>query len=154
HAVDRRERAWIELANAARYREALAAAERVGFSSLCVRLDPPELVLLGDTARLANNPDRAEQAYIEAGRRKPRLDRSVYGLGLVEADLRHRYHSAAEWFAQYIESYPRGRLASEAAGRLIEAWQLAGDEDQARKAARDYLAKYPSGPHAARARQL
>jgi len=39
--MDRRDHAWMELANAARYREALAAAERVGFSSLCVRLDPP-----------------------------------------------------------------------------------------------------------------
>jgi hypothetical protein len=145
---------WLDYFRAARYPEALAAAERAGFSSLCVRLEGKDLVSLGDAARLAGNPARAEQAYVEARRRSKRIDRSVFGLGMVEFDLRHSYHSAAEWFGQYLEAYPRGPLASEAAGRLMESWYRVGDMDQARKAAQSYLKQYPTGPHAALARQI
>jgi tetratricopeptide (TPR) repeat protein len=154
HPVDRRDRTWIELQQASRYREALAAAERVGFSGLCGRLDAGELIALGDVARLAGNPTRAEEAYLAARRRDPRLDRSVFALGLVAFEHRRRYNEAATWFAQYVESYPKGELVTEAAGRLIESWQRAGKPDEAKKAARSYLEKYPSGPHAALARQI
>ena len=39
-------------------------------------------------------------------------------------------------------------------GRLMEALQGAGESREARKAAVDYLRDYPSGPHAALARDI
>ncbi len=36
----------------------------------------------------------------------------------------------------------------------MEAWQRAGHLGEARRVAKEYLARYPQGPQAARARQL
>ena len=46
------------------------------------------------------------------------------------------------------------RLAREAAGRLVEAYHQSGDNDRARKAAEQYLRRYPNGPHTALARSV
>jgi outer membrane protein assembly factor BamD (BamD/ComL family) len=60
---------------------------------------------------------------------------------------------AAEWFSTYLKEQPGGALAREALGRLIEAYQAAGDRVSARAAAERYLKSYPDGPHATLARQ-
>ena len=142
------------LAARSRYAEALRAAESVGFDSACETLGSDDVVLLGDVARLAGAPDRAEQAYRAARRRFPSVDRSAFALGVTEFDQRRRYAAAAQWFETYLRQYPTGPLAREAAGRLLESRQRAGDVGGAREAARTYLAQYPAGPHAALARQI
>jgi len=143
-----------ELAAKARYVEALRAAERVGFDSACETLGSDDVVLLGDVARLAGAPARAELAYRAARRRFPSADRAAFALGVTEFDQRRRYDEAASWFETYLRQYPSSSFAREAAGRLIEARQRAGDATRAREAARAYLARYPSGPHAALAHQI
>jgi hypothetical protein len=65
---------------------------------------------------------------------------------------RRAHGEAARWFEVYLRERPRGDLAREAAGRLIEARLGARDRPAARAAARAYLARYPDGPHAALAR--
>jgi ferric-dicitrate binding protein FerR (iron transport regulator) len=144
---------WRRLAIAARYPEALRAVERIGFDASCRRLGAEDLVLLGDVARLAGKPARAEKAYLTARSRFPALDRPLFALGLTAFEQRHDYGRAAAWFEQYLQHYPGGALTREAAGRALESWRRAGETDRARQAARDYLARYPSGPHAALARQ-
>jgi hypothetical protein len=150
------DRGWKELALASRYDEALSAAEHAGFTSLCGRLDGADLMLLGDAARLAKQPnvDRAEEAYRAARSRFPRLDGPVFAMGKVAYEKRHRFHEAATWFETYLDSYPHGPLALEAAGRLIESWQSAGEGAKAQAASRAYLEKYPAGPYSALARRL
>jgi TolA-binding protein len=145
---------WRTLASGTHYAEALRAAEKAGFGQACDTLGAEDLVLLGDVARLAGDPERAEQAYRAARRRFPAVDRPAFALGLTAFEQRHRYAEAADWFQTYLRQYPSGPLAREAAGRLLEAWHRAGDDEHARQAAREYLARYPSGPHAALARQL
>jgi TolA-binding protein len=146
--------AWRTLAAATRYAEALRAAERAGFDSSCETLAADDLVLLGDVARLAGDPARAEQAYRAAHRRFPNVDRAAFALGLTAFEQRRSYADAAGWFETYLRQYPRGALAREAAGRLLEARHRAGDRERAQRAARDYLDHYPAGPHAPLARQL
>jgi hypothetical protein len=143
-----------ELAAKARYAEALRVSERLGFDSACETLGSDDVVLLGDVARLAGAPARAEEAYRAARRRFPAVDRAVFALGVTEFDQRRRYGDAAGWFETYLRQYPSGPLAREAAGRLVEARQRAGDVAAAREAARAYLARYPAGPHAALAHQI
>jgi hypothetical protein len=147
--------AWRKLASAQRYGEALAAAERGGFAAECRRRDAADLLLLGDVARLAGSPARAAQAY-EAARRKRggTPDRSAFGLGLVAFDQRHDYRSAAAWFQTYLREQPHGALAEQAEGRLMDAWQRAGEAGRAREAARGYLARYPHGAYGDLARRL
>jgi hypothetical protein len=144
---------WRQLAGAQDYRGALDAALQRGFDGECRRSSPSDLLLLGDVARLAGDPDHAMQAYEAARRRRDGADRSAFAIGLIEFDHRHHYGRAAEWFETYVREQPRGPLVEEAEGRLMEAWQRAGEPSKARQAARDYLARHPTGPYADLARR-
>ena len=146
--------AWRQLASAQRYREALAAAERGGFANECRRRDASDLLILGDVARLAESPARAVQAYEAARAKRAAADRSAFGLGLVEFDQRRNYRGAATWFATYLREQPRGPLAEQAEGRVMDAWQRAGEPERARAAAQAYLGRYPHGTYADLARRL
>jgi hypothetical protein len=144
---------WRVEASRAQYREALAAAVLEGWRAECARLGPEDLVLLGDVARLAGDLDRAEEAYRSARRRFPDADRPTFALGLIAFEGRHNYKMAGDLFASYLRSFPRGPLAREAAGRLIESRIKAGDDADARQAAASYLHDFPGGPHAALAKR-
>jgi outer membrane protein assembly factor BamD (BamD/ComL family) len=61
--------------------------------------------------------------------------------------------TAARWFETYLEEQPGGNLAREALGRLIEAYQASGSKEAAVRTARQYLKRYPTGPHAELARR-
>jgi hypothetical protein len=146
--------AWPQLASAQRYDEALAAAERGGFAAECRRRAAPELLVLGDVARLAGSPERALQAYAAARSKRTGADRSAFGMGLVEFDQRRSYRAAAGWFATYLREQPQGPLAEQAEGRVMDAWQRAGEPARARAAAQAYLGRYPHGAYADLARRL
>ena len=137
---------WRVQAARAEYREALAAAVLEGWRAECARLGADDLVLLGDVARLAGDLDRAEEAYRSARRRFPDADRPIYALGLIAFEGRHNYKLAGDLFGSYLRSFPRGPLAREAAGRLIESRLKAGDDLEARRAAGAYLHDFPGGP--------
>jgi hypothetical protein len=146
--------AWRKLASAQRYGEALTAAERGGFANECRRRDAADLLVLGDVARLAGSPSRAVQAYEAARAKRAAPDRSAFALGLVAFEQRHDFRAAAQWFATYLREQPRAPLAEQAEGRLIDAWQRAGEAGNARVAAKGYLARYPHGAYADLARRL
>ena len=145
---------WRSLARHAQYREALAVAVGEGFDAQCEQLRAEDLVLLADVARLSGDYKRADQAYHAAMRRFPALDRPAFLLGVMSFEARHDYRDAASWLSRYLREHPTGPLATEAAGRLVEAWDLAGDTAKAREAARDYLRDHPTGPHRGLARRL
>jgi hypothetical protein len=148
---------WKQLALEGRYADALAAAEGEGFEATCRRASAADLLLLGDTARFAGSPRRAEQA-LELVRATPGATHeaamSAFTLGRIEYDDRRNYQGAARWFQSYLREEPSGGLAREAAGRLIEAQRAAGDMAAARESANAYLRRYPAGPHASLARTV
>ncbi len=144
---------WRVAAAHANYPEALAAAVQAGWRGECARLDADDVILLGDVARLAGDLPRAEEAYRAAHRRFPGANRPVFAMGLIAFEGRHDYRAAADWFASYLRSFPRGPLAREAAGRLIESRLRAGDDAEARAAAAAYLRDFPGGPHSALAKR-
>lgn len=145
-----------ELAQAGRYREALAASEHVGFERLCQSSSAKDLMLLGDIARLAGNPRRARGAYEQLRERFPGRDdgQAAFFLGRLAFDERAEYAEAARYFQLSLAERPDGPLAREAAGRLMEAKLLSGESEGARAAAREYLKRYADGPHARTARRL
>jgi TolA-binding protein len=148
---------WRAFAKRGALREAFAAAETAGFTQTCAAASPSELLLLGDGARLSGNSARAEEALLTLRRRYPsdaRRAAAAFALGKVAFDQRGAYEQAAAWFSTCLREQPGGPLARETAGRLIEALRRADDSAGARRAARDYLEKYPEGPHADLARSV
>jgi hypothetical protein len=145
---------WRQLAGAQDYRAALDAVVRLGFERELRVTGAADLLILGDVARLAGDPDRALQAYEAARRKHTTGDRSAFAIGLVQFDHRHRYRDAAGWFAAYVAEQPEGPLVEEAQGRLMEAWERAGETSKARAAAESYLLRHPHGQYADLARRL
>jgi len=148
---------WRELAAAGKYRKALEAAERIGFEKECERGSAEDLAALGDAARFAGQPARAVQALQALRKRFPadaRASAAAFELGRVAFDQQGSFGEAAKWFAIYLRERPRGSLAREASGRLVESLSKSGDSAGARDAATKYLARYPSGPHSELARSL
>lgn len=145
---------WLALADRGAYRQALEAAKRIGWSSLCRRLDARRLLMLADVARYSSAPVPAHQAFQALVKRFPddRLAAdAVFSLGRLAFE-RGRPAEAARWFHRYVADWPRGPLAEQAAGRLLESTIRLQDPDATRSAARAYLARAPHGAQAALAR--
>lgn len=148
---------WRELLGSGSLRKAFAAAEEAGFTQVCNTASAAELLQLGDGARLAGRPERAREALLSLRRRfpsDPRRAAAAFALGKVAFDQERAYRAAADWFATSVREQPGGSLAREASGRLIEALQRARDLPGARRAAQQYLDRYPTGPHAEVARSV
>lgn len=102
-------------------------------------------------ARMSGRPDLERAALLACRKRapgQPAAAQAAYLLGRASAA-----GEASAWFEAYLREMPQGLLAREAAGRLIESYQAAGNPAAAQSAASRYLARYPNGPHAAMARQ-
>lgn len=148
---------WRALARDGKYKDALAAAERGGFEAICASASASDLHALGDAARLGGDAGRAAQAFMALRGRFPGSAESAsaaFILGRTAQDRSKDAASAAAWFTTYLSEQPAGAFAAEAAGRLVEARDSAGDDAGARRAAERYLAAYPNGSHAAYARSV
>jgi transmembrane sensor len=148
---------WQNLSRQGRFADAYSLIAIDGFESAVSRATVAELSLLGDTARFAGKPADALSAYQAlrsraAGTNSAR--QAAFSIARVHFDQRASYAEAARWFRTYLAEQPGGPLAREAEGRLMESLSRAGDGNGARKAAQQYLAKYPRGPHERVARQL
>jgi ferric-dicitrate binding protein FerR (iron transport regulator) len=149
--------AWRQMALDGHYAQALAAAEAEGFEAVCRRASVADLLLLGDSARFAGSPKRAEHALGLVRKRavgSHEAAMAAFALGRLASSEQANFGAAARWFQTYLREEPGGRLAREAMGRLIESQSAAGDTAGARLTASAYLAKYPAGPHAGLARSV
>ncbi len=148
---------WREVLALGRYAEALRLAESVGLSSVCSSADAGTLMELADAARFAGRADRANVILLEVRRRFPgdsRAATAAFNLGRIAFDDDAAFADAARWFDGYLTQLPDGPLAREASGRRMEALEKSGDHAGAVRAAKAYLAAFPSGPHAQLARSL
>lgn len=145
-----------ELSRAGRYAEAMEAAEARGWQQTLSDLDGPSLLHLGNAARFVGQLDKAEDAYRTVRSRFTGVHRAraAFALGRLAMDQQNAPARAATNFEAFLAEAPTDALAREAAGRLIEARQRAGDATGARRAAVAYLSRYPDGPHAPLARSL
>ncbi len=148
---------WRELAASGNYSDAIDLVRRAGVDNVIASSNPSDLFALADAARLSGRPEIAEKSLLALRRRfpkDPRASRAAFDLGRLAFDQKHDYADAASWFLTCLREDPNGPVDREAAGRLIEARKRAGDDAGAKAAARDYLTRYPDGPHAALAKSL
>jgi hypothetical protein len=143
---------WQELEQRGSYGEAIQAAERQGLDPIYEGGTAEDLMTLARAARFAGRGELATLALLRCRQRFPSDPRAataafLLGRGAPPAQ-------AAQWFATYLKEQPGGPLAREAAGRLIEAYDRAGNRQAAKEAAQKYVAGYPGGPHAAFAQRI
>ncbi len=139
------------------YAELMRIAEASGFTELCLRAGPADLMLLADAARLSGKTERAAQALgllRDRFARHPSAATAAFLLGRIALERDGAAARAARWFETYLDEQPSGPLAGDALIRLSECRATLGDADGARSAARRYLTAHPQGPHAERARRL
>jgi transmembrane sensor len=145
--------AWRSHAAAGRHREAMEAAEQLGFDNIIATSPAPVLLELADEARFAGSHARARQALLRA-RELGARGRSAFLLGKIAADHDRAPGEAVTWFERYLEESPSGGLAEQALGRIIEIEQQRGHTVRARKSAELYLQRHPGGAYETLARRL
>jgi TolA-binding protein len=148
---------WQALARASKFKEAFDLANEGGLDSEIEHSSVPDLLLLGDAARLSGNSGPALRAYQKVRSRAPGTTvaaNAAFAMGRVYFDQLDAFSEAARWFASYSSEQPGGPLAREALGRRMEALSRAGARSDAARAAEQYLRQYPDGPHAPLARTL
>jgi ferric-dicitrate binding protein FerR (iron transport regulator) len=114
--------------------------------------DPAELLNAADGARRAGRPQAAVvplRRLVERYPKDPRAPAAAFTLGWVLLTDLGRAREAASAFAEAERIAPRGALAEDAAARVAEAWQKAGDLGRAAQAARHYEQIYPTGRYIA-----
>jgi transmembrane sensor len=148
---------WHSLARAGRFAEALGSVKALGFAALVQHASAEQLSLLADVAHYGHdgaNEARALRSLRARFHGTKRAALAAFALGRLEFDNYGAYAEAAEWFRVYLKEQPKGELAREALGRLLEATQRGGRMFVARELATSYLRDYPDGPHAELARSL
>ena len=151
-SVGDREPGWRELASAGKYKEAFVATERVGFIQEVEIGSSADLTTLTDIARFAGRPALAREALLAQRRRFGARGRSAFLIGKTAADQQGNAAEGVRWFEIYLSEEPRGALAEQALGRIMELTKK--DSTGARSAADRYLARYPSGSYAGLARSI
>jgi transmembrane sensor len=110
--------------------------------------EPAALLQASDLARRSRNPQAAVaplRRLVERYPKDPRAPAAAFTLGWVLLTDLGRPRDAAVAFAEAEHNAPRGTLAEDAASRVAEAWQKAGDSRRAAQAARHYERLYPTG---------
>jgi TolA-binding protein len=140
---------WRELAAHGDDRAALARA-LPAFDDECQRASASDLMKLADLARAGADAAHERAAWLAVRSRFPRTEQATTAAFLLGRGAfdEATFTEAARWFRAVVAEAPEGALAQDAAGRLIEAEQRAGNDDGARQAAQRYLQRYPSGPAA------
>lgn len=147
--------AWREYARAGDY--ARAYEELHAHGQEAVRDEASDLMLAADAARLSGHPAdavRPLRALCDRHSTERLAPVAAFTLGRVLLDDLGQAAEAAAAFRKAATLWPAGPLAEDAVAREGEAWARAGRLEDARLAARRYLARYPSGRHAAEARKI
>ncbi len=140
---------WRDLYDDKDYRGALDAAEKAGFAELLATLGREDLWKLASAARYARKGQASTEALLairERFQKSKRAKTSTFLLGRVSQELAGDVITAERWFKIYLDENPRGPLAEEALGRLIDDCARAGKREEARRYAEKYLSRYPNGP--------
>lgn len=148
---------WRRLAEAGDSVLALREVERVGTQVVLRSSSPEDLILLGNAARFAGQPDLAEKAYHAARTRGgggAAAALCAYYLARLALDVRGDSTAAIRWLRTYLSEAESGSLAPNARARLMELLSKTGDVAGAKTVAEQYVKLHPNGQHIEQARRL
>lgn len=147
---------WTRRVASGDFRGVVSDARGAGLAATFSQASLEDLVALADAARYTGARDVAQGALVAQRKRFPRTpDAKAAGflLGRLAEDG-GELREALVWYDRYLAEAPAGAFAAEALGRRLLATKKAGDLPRARSLAREYLERFPEGPHAAAARGL
>jgi hypothetical protein len=147
---------WSALVAGGRYADVVQQAERAGFESTLATADIADLAALADAARFSGRASLAERALSSLRSRfasAPAARSAAYLLGRM-ADDAGNARGAIEWYDRYLAEAPSGSLAPEALGRRMLALRRLGELASSKRAADDYLRRFPEGTYNGVAREM
>ncbi len=145
---------WSELASKGDYASIVRQAEERGIDQVIASASADELRALADAARFSGRHALAQRALLAIRSRFPGT-RAATGAAFVLGrmlDGGGDARAAVSWYDRYVAE--GGPMAAEASGRRMLALRRAGDSGASRKAAIEYLQRFPDGPYARQAREL
>ena len=145
---------WEELARARKYKAAYEVLGSDGFGRALDVGGPEKLLLLAETARGSGHIRDAERAF-DALRTRHRGDAraglAAFELGRIRQDSGNP-GGAAQALADAIALAPGAPFREDAEARRVQALEASGARGACAAARDAYLARYPSGAHAATVR--
>lgn len=149
---------WRKLYDGASYDKAWAALEAQpgGVEGEAGRVDADDLLDLADLARFTKHRSDARDLLERTRDRfagSSEASKAAFLLGKMAADSGD-WDKAAQWFETYLDERPKGSLAADALGRLMNAYEAVNEDGKARATAERYLDRAPDGPHAEKARKI
>jgi TolA-binding protein len=148
--------AWGALVARGEYARVIDAAGRRGLGATLSGADVDDVAALGDAARLTGKTALAERALLQLRGRFPATSRArsaAFLLGRM-ADDAGNPSGAVGWYERYLSEAPGGSLAAEALGRRMLALRRLNDVESTQRTAKEYLVRFPQGPHAGIAREI
>jgi len=148
---------WSERVRSGEFESVIVEARARGLESVLKRAPLADLVALADAARYSHEAavsERALRAQRARFARSSHARDAAFLLGRLSEDRGDKTAAALRWYEQYLREAPRGAFASEALGRKMVALHRSEGLEGALPVARDYVLRFPSGPYAARAREL
>jgi transmembrane sensor len=145
--------AWRQLARSGRPRDAFAALGQRGLAREARQAGVPDLLLLADVARLSGHPRDAVaplQRLLDVYPRDPQAPLAAFALGRLQMDALEAPSRAAAALERALALGLPQSLREDARGRLVEAYERAGNPAAARAAAQTYRREFPDGRYRAR----
>ncbi len=146
---------WAKWVAKGEFQRVVDDATAFGTARCLASCDASDLVALSDAARYTGHEQLAEQSLLALRKRFASAagSRAAFLLGRLH-EGQGRKGTAREWYETALREAPSGSFASEAlAGKMRMVSALEG-KASARPIAEEYLQRFPTGVHAARARQL
>lgn len=147
---------WSDLIAKGDFSAIVRDAERRGLDVTLARGSALDLITLADAARYTRKYETARQALLALRARFAGSDRAkdaAFFLGRLSEVGPASSDAALTWYDTYLAEAGRGPYASEALGRKLTLL-VPLDREQARKAARSYLQRFPQGNQAELARSV
>ncbi len=141
------------------FQRILDEAARRGLDDVLSGASNADLAAFADAARYGRNNDLAQRALLAQRQRFPQTlagRDAAFLLGTLDESHagRDAQTSALRWYGRYLVENPTGSYSGQALGRRLVLLDAIHDRAAAREAASLYLAKFPSGPYAAKARRI
>jgi len=150
---------WPQALARGDFQRILDEAARRGIDDVLSGATSADLAAFADAARYGRRNDLAQRALLAQRQRFPQTlagrDAAFFLGTLDEARAGHEAQtSALHWYERYLAENPSGGYSGQALGRRLVLLESLHDRTTARETAALYLAKFPSGPYAAKARRI